>query len=26
LLVHHRRGVRWVPLSYMPSLRFYRFR
>ena len=25
LLVHHRRGVRWVPLSYMPSLRFYRF-
>ena len=26
LLVHHRRGVRWVPLSFMPSLRFYRFR
>jgi hypothetical protein len=26
LLVHHRRGVRWVPLSYMPSLRFYTFR
>ena len=26
LLVHHRRGVRWVPLSYMPELRFYAFR
>jgi len=26
LLVHHRRGVHWVPLSYMPNLRFYRFR
>jgi hypothetical protein len=26
LLVHHRRGVRWVPLSFMTSLRFYRFR
>ena len=26
LLVHHKRGVRWVPLSYMPSLRFYAFR
>jgi hypothetical protein len=26
LLVHHRRGVQWVPLSYMPSLRFYTFR
>jgi hypothetical protein len=26
LLVHHKRGVRWVPLSYMPNLRFYKFR
>jgi len=26
LLVHHKRGVAWVPLSLMPSLRFYRFR
>lgn len=26
LIVHHRRGVAWVPLDYMPSLRFYRFR
>jgi hypothetical protein len=26
LLVHHKRGVRWAPLSYMPELRFYTFR
>lgn len=26
LLVHHKRGVRWVPLSYAPKLRFYGFR
>jgi hypothetical protein len=26
LLVHHRRGVRWVPFDFMPELRFYRFR
>ena len=26
LIVHHRRGVRWVPLSFMPDLRFYTFR
>jgi hypothetical protein len=25
LLVHHKRGVRWVPLSYMPTLHFYVF-
>ena len=26
LIVHHRRGVRWVPLSFIPDLRFYTFR
>ena len=26
LIVHHKRGVRWVPLDYMPRLRFYKFR
>jgi hypothetical protein len=26
LIVHHKRGVRWVPLSFMPNLRFYTFR
>ena len=26
LIVHHKRGVRWVPLDYMPHLRFYKFR
>ena len=26
LLVHHRRGVRWVPFDFMPQLRFYKFR
>ena len=26
LIVHHKRGVRWVPLNYMPSLRFFKFR
>ena len=26
LIVHHKRGVRWVPLDYMPRLHFYKFR
>jgi hypothetical protein len=26
LMVHHRRGVAWVPLDYIPNLRFYGFR
>jgi len=25
LMVHHKRGVAWVPLDYMPNIRFYVF-